>query len=908
MKKYLLLWSFTFSFISLVSQPLMVDELVCDYKVNPIGIDNLTPQLSWKIKSSNNQVRQVAYHIRVAKSERDLAQNRDLVWDSQKVNSEQSVHIDYSGAVLLSRTEYYWQVKIWDNHGNESPWSEVDSWEMALLSPEEWQAEWISSTISLDTSVRSQPCPYFRKEFSVNSEIESARLYVTAHGLYEGFINGERVGDREFAPGWTSYQNRLQYQTYDVTSYINRGDNCIGFVLGDGWYRGFIGFSGQHYFYGDELALLAQLEIRLRNGRTILVLSDGSWRSSTGPIVMSDIYNGEFYDARKEITGWSRPGFNSAGWDLVESEEHDLTRLLAEEGVPIRKIMEIKPRAIITSPKGEIIYDMGQNMVGWIRLRVNGERGQSVVISHAEVLDNEGNFYTENLRAAQAKLTYICRGGEEEIYEPSFTFMGFRYVRVEGIENPTLDDITGVVIHSEMEATGEFSCSHPLINQLQHNIQWGQRGNFLDVPTDCPQRDERLGWTGDAQAFSNTAAYNFQVAPFFIKWLKDLSADQNPDGSVPFVIPNVLGPRAAASTGWADAVTIIPWNLYVVYGDKQFLSDQYESMKAWVEYMEDKAGEDHLWNTGFHFGDWLFYSPQDDRDGRAAITDKYLIAQAFFAHSVDIVKRSATILGNEMDEKYYSSLWEKVVNAFRDEYVTTNGRLVSSTQTAYVLALAFDLFPEELRAQAAERLHDNINQYDHLTTGFLGTPHLCHVLSEYGYLDLAYELLLNEKYPSWLYPVTQGATTIWERWDGIRPDGSFQNAGMNSFNHYAYGAIGDWIYKNIAGINPDPDFPGYKQIFIEPKPGGNITNATARLQSVYGEIGTQWELDDGHIDLTFKIPPNTRAILKLEESVSSSLEWVEPAGFMPEKEAETDGGFYLQSIGSGEYKVRYPIN
>jgi alpha-L-rhamnosidase len=423
-----------------------------------------------------------------------------------------------------------------------------------------------------------------------------------------------------------------------------------------------------------------------------------------------------------------------------------------------------------------------------------------------------------------------------------------------------------------MPPTGTFSCSHPLINQLQHNIQWGQKGNFVDIPTDCPQRDERLGWTGDAQVFSRTAAFNMNVAPFFLKWLKDLAADQTEDGRVPFVIPNALDQNASASAGWADAATIIPWNMYQAFGDKDFLEEQYSSMKAWVDFMESKS-KDFLWNTGFHFGDWLFYRPFDDNDGRAAVTDKYLIAQAFFANSTQLLINAASVLGKTEDVQRYSDLLKNIKAAFLKEYLTPNGRLVSGTQTAYVLALNFDLLPEDLRQQAADRLAQNIKNYDnHLTTGFLGTPYLCHVLTRFGYTDLAYDLLLQETYPSWLYPVKMGATTIWERWDGIKPDSTFQTPGMNSFNHYAYGAIGDWMYRVVAGIQESA--PGYKKILIAPQPGGKLTEASASLITPYGQVKSSWKIENNMLTLDFIIPPNTLAEIVLPDPETKKKETV----------------------------------
>ncbi len=497
---------------------------------------------------------------------------------------------------------------------------------------------------------------------------------------------------------------------------------------------------------------------------------------------------------------------------------------------------------------------MGQNLVGWVKLKAQGAAGTTITLRHAEVLDKQGNFYVENLRAAKQTVKYTMKGGGPEIFEPHFSFQGFRYVAVDGYPGElTTDSLTGVVIHSDLAAAGEFETSNKLINQLQHNIVWGQKGNFLDVPTDCPQRDERLGWTGDAQVFSRTAAFNMDVAGFFTKWLKDLAADQFTTGSVPHVVPNVLQPTAGGSAAWADAATIIPWTMYLTYGDKRILAEQYDSMQKWVEFVRKQAGDDFVWDGGTHFGDWLaFATTRSDYPG--ATTGKDLIATAFFAHSTDLLSRTAMILGKQEDAKRYSELLENVKAAFQKEYVTATGRVGENTQTAYSLALQFDLLSEAMRPVAARRLAQEVRERKHLTTGFVGASYLSHVLSRYGYLDEAYLLINREEYPSWLYPVKQGATTIWERWDGLKPDGTFQDKGMNSFNHYAYGAVGDWMYRVMAGIEIDPAAPAYKHILIQPRPGGGFSKVKAAHQTMYGRVSSEWTLAEGKFELAVEIP------------------------------------------------------
>jgi alpha-L-rhamnosidase len=707
-----------------------------------------------------------------------------------------------------------------------------------------------------------------RQVFPVKEGIKSARAYITALGLYEAYLNGKRIGEQVFTPGWTAYDKRLQYQTYDITDLLIEGDNVVGALLGDGWFRGNLAWEGNRNIYGEKRALLLQIKITYEDGSEQLVVSDKNWQAAIGPVLESDIYNGEVYDARLEKSGWLTAGFDAGDWQKVKELDHSKSILVAPAGPPVLKIEKIKPVAIFKTPAGETVVDMGQNMVGWIRLKVTGAAaGTMVTLRHAEVLDKAGNFYTENLRAAKQTLKYILKGGGEEIYEPHFTFQGFRYVAVEGYPGTlSPESLSGIVIHSDIKPTGSFSCSNPMINQLQHNIQWGQKGNFLDVPTDCPQRDERLGWTGDAQAFARTACFNADVAAFYTKWLRDVAADQKTDGSVPHVVPNVLShgreTGASASAGWADAAVVIPYDVYLSYGDTRILKEQYASMKAWVEYMRKKAGDDYIWSEDFTFGDWLaFNTTRSDYPG--ATTDKDLIATAYFARSTAILQKTATILGNIDDAVDYLNLLNSIKTTFKKEFITANGRLASNTQTAYSLALAFDLIPEDLKKSAAQRLADDVNRFGHITTGFLGTPLICHVLSDNGYFDEAFRLLNRTEYPSWLYPVTRGATTIWERWDGIRPDSTFQDKGMNSFNHYAYGAIGEWLYRVVAGIEIDPAYPGYKHICIQPHPGGGLTEVKAKLECMYGMISSSWTLNNNKFKLILEIPVNTTTTIVL---------------------------------------------
>ena len=858
---------------SVSSQKIEIDKILCENRIDPIGIDVKSPRLSWVLASNKRNSSQSAYQIQVY--ENLSTHKKNLVWDSNKIISDQSVHITYGGPELISSKKYYWRVKVWNQNNASSKWSALNMWQMGLLDTSDFKADWIEVN-SDDTSDRSSPL--FRSEFKVTKKIESAIATITSHGLYLAYINGQKIGDAYFTPGWTSYHKRLQYQTYDVTTLLQEGNNAIGAMLGSGWYRGTLAWGNEKY--GKTLALLLQIEVKYTDGTSEIIGTNKNWKTSTGEILNSEIYNGEIIDANKEKKGWKLPNYNDDNWSLVRVKNFDKTNLVATINEPIRKHETFTVKEVITTPEGDQVLDFGQNLVGFVQVKIKGKKGDEVILKHAEVLDKNGNFYTANLRAAAQENKYILKGNQEEIFEPHFSWQGFRYVRVKGISgklNP--ENFTAVALYSDMNTTGGFTTSNKLINQLQHNIEWGQKGNFLDVPTDCPQRDERLGWTGDAQVFFNTAAFNMQVDNFFTKWMKDVKADQLDNGSVPHVIPNVLNPHDGASAGWADVSTIIPWNLYLNYGDKAILENQYTSMKSWVDYMSSQS-KDYLWNRGSHFGDWLFYRPDDDNDGRAALTDKYLIAQCFYANSTQLLINTAQVLGKQDEVVTYTSLLKNIKEAFINEYTTRNGSLVSNSQTAYVLALNFDMLPENLRQQAAKRLADNIRSYNyHLTTGFLGTPYLCHVLTRFGYHDLAYTLLMQKTYPSWLYPVTQGATTIWERWDGQKPNGDFQTITMNSFNHYAYGAIGDWMYKTLGGINSSSDTHGvgYKKIILKPHMDNKLvskreeeqlederlTMVQTNLDTYYGTISSHWQKNENQFSMDFTIPVNTSAELHI---------------------------------------------
>jgi alpha-L-rhamnosidase len=881
----------------------VVLKLRCEYLNNPVGLDSVKPRLSWQLASELRGVYQSSYRIQVSLGP-IFSVNR-MVWDSGIVQSEASIHVPYGGPPLLPRTRYCYRVMAETRDGRQSDWSEPAFWETGLLGAEEWAgAEWIGADIPDEAS------PYLRREFQLSGAITEARVYATAQGLYSLFMNGQPVSDALFTPGWTSYNKRLQYQTYDVTPLVTDGANAIGVILGNGWFKGNLAWGGQKAIYGSQLAALIQLHIRYGDGREEVLYSGPDWKWSTGPILMSEIYHGETYDARLELGDWTLPDYDDSSWPSASVFRFPKEQLTGQENVPVRVVEELSPIAVIKTPRGETVLDMGQNMVGWIRFCVEAPRGTEIRLKHAEVLDAEGNFFTANLRNAQQTVTYTCKGTGTEAYEPRFTFQGFRYVLVEGYPGePALEHFTGKVIHSDMEQTGAFACSNPSVNQLQHNIVWGQKGNFLDVPTDCPQRDERLGWTGDAQMFIRTAAYNMGTASFFTKWLRDLKADQLPDGGVPSVIPDVLKNASHSSAAWGDAAVICPWTLYLCYGDIRILEEQFDSMKAWVEYIRNQGNEPYLWNTGEHFGDWLALDAKEN--SYIGATPRDLIATAFFAYSCGLVAKAAAVLKREAEAKEYKELHQEIKQAFRAEFVTPRGRLAANTQTAHVLALMFDLLEDKDRLRAADDLEKLIrDEKIHLTTGFVGTPYLCHVLTASGRNDLAYELLLQRDYPSWLYAVDKGATTIWEHWDGIKTDGTFWSDDMNSYNHYTYGAVGDWLYRSVAGINLLEEAPGYNRILLAPMPGGGLTWVRASLDTMYGKVGSSWSLDEaaGRMRTEFAVPGNTSAVAVLPAAAveaitesGSSLAAVSGVRILP----EASGGIVLE-LDSGSYVFEFP--
>jgi len=830
-----------------------------------LGVGTARPRLSWILATSAEGWRQAAYEIE-AEGEDGGERGR-----TGKAASHESVLVPWPFEPLASRERVAVKVRVWGADGSSSEWSAPHRVEAGLLNMADWTARFVTPDWDEDMT-RPQPSPLLRRQFDVRARVKKARLYATALGLYEAQINGVIVGDRVFAPGWTSYSHRLRYQTFDVTGLLREGLNAIGAILGDGWYRGRLGYNGgRRNIFGDRLALLAQIEIEYEDGTSQFVSTDSSWRAERGPVLMSDIYDGETYDARLERLGWSEPGYDDRDWVGVREVERDLATVVAPSGPPVRRTQLVKPVAVTRSPSGRTIVDFGQNLVGRLRLTVTGRSGQSVTIRHAEVLEN-GELCTRPLRYAKATDRYTLRGEGTETWEPRFTFHGFRYAEVEGWPGELHpEDVVAVVCHSDLERIGWFECSDPLINRLHENVVWSMRGNFLDVPTDCPQRDERLGWTGDIQIFSPTACFLYDSAGFLSSWLADLAADQDAGGAVPFFVPNINQGPVVPAGAWGDAAVIVPWVLYSRYGDTGILAAQFDSMRAWVDHVASLAGDRLLWDKGFQFGDWLDPATPPERPGDAR-TDSALIATAYLARSAQLVAQAAGVLGRQSEEERYHTLAHRVREAFAGEYVSPNGRMVGDTATAYSLALQFGLLSNaDQRHRAGTRLAHLVRDSGYrVSTGFIGTPLVCDALCNVGEHDVAFRLLAQRACPSWLYPVTMGATTVWERWDSMLPGGMVNPGDTTSFNHYALGAIADWLHRTVGGLAPAA--PGYRRIDIQPRIGGGLTCARARHRTPYGVAECSWRIEGGRIEVEIVVPPNTSARVTLPLSSAEPVE------------------------------------
>ncbi|MFI8191789.1 family 78 glycoside hydrolase catalytic domain [Streptomyces sp. NPDC085946] len=828
-----------------------------EHLTDGLGIGVPAPRLTWTLPSGAG--RQEAYELELDRS--------GAVHRTGRVAGPGQVLVDWPGAPLASRERVAVRVRVWTPGADgPSPWSEPRAVEAGLLDPADWRAVPVGAGWDEDPRAERRPARV-RKDFRLDRPVARARLYVSAHGLYEVEINGRRVGDEALAPGWTVYPHRLRYRTHDVTGHLAEGANTIGAWLADGWYRGKYGFDGgTRNIYGTDQSLLAQLEVTHADGSTVVIATDGTWSAAPGPLLASGLYEGETFDARLHDPHWATPrGTRSADWTPVRTGSRDPRTLVAPQGPPVRCTQEVTPVAVRRTDDGRHLLDFGQNLVGRLRVTVDGPAGTAVTLRHAEVLQ-DGELATRPLREAHATDTLILAGQGPLTWEPRFTLHGFRYAEVTGWPGElAADAVTARVYHTDMRRTGWFECSDPLVNRLHENVVWSMRGNFVDIPTDCPQRDERLGWTGDIQVFAPTASFLYDCAGMLDSWLTDVGLEQLPDGTIPWYVPVIPGEPmwtpVRPGAAWGDVATLTPWTLYRRFGDLDLLRRHYPMARAWVELMARLAGPGRLWDTGFQLGDWLDPAAPPD-DPAAGRTDRYLVATAYFAHSARHLARAAAELGDDADAARYTALADEVADAFRRRYVLPSGRMTSDSPTAYALGVAFGLLTGRQRQAAGDRLAELVLADDaRIATGFVGTPLICDALTDTGHLDVAYRLLLQTECPSWLYPVTMGATTVWERWDSLRPDGTLNPGGMTSFNHYALGAVADWLHRVVGGI--DATAPGYREIAFRPRPGGGITWARTRHETPYGTASLSWELTATGLTARVTVPEGCRATAEL---------------------------------------------
>jgi len=1004
--------------------------LRCEYQVNPLGLGEVMPRLSWIVESGERGQRQTACRVLVAGSEAALQQDNGDLWDSGKVEGDDTTAVVYGGKSLGSGQPCFWKIKVWDANGVESPWSEPAKWSAGLFEATDWQAQWIgydkprqvelpaadfgggkwiwfsgdagadsprgrrvfvasvklppvdeiadaelvvatddeysmnlngqrvslgenrlgnpfrawqsnvmafvkegdneirvtvndktespagmilrftvktksgetiqlvtdgawrgSDKISADPGKQdawtacsvlgdygmqpwgklkmagniTYPAEYLRKEFTVSKPVVRAMLYATALGWFDVHLNGSRVSDEYFNPGWTDYFKRVYYRTYDVTAAIHEGGNAFGAILSDGWYSGYISWQREREHYGSQPRFSAQLVLEFADGSRSVVATGQDWKAGLGPITNADILMGETYDARKELAGWDQTGFDDASWAAVDTGASVSPLVQAHPGPPVVVLREFHAKSITEPRPGVYVFDFGQNFAGVPRITVHGKSGQKITLRHAERLAPDGTAYTINLRSAKATDVYICKGGGVETWSPRFTFHGFQYIEVSGLEEkPDEDAVVGVALSSDTPLVGAFTCSDPMLNQLHNNVYWTQRANFIDIPTDCPQRDERLGWTGDAQVYVRAATLNTDVQAFFTKWLVDLQDAQRADGQFPKVAPVNPLKNGGDDGGpaWADAGVVCPWTIYEVYGDKRELGEHYDSMCRFIEFCKNRSTSDLLPPEKFHcYGDWVSINAETPKD---------VIYMAYFAYSTKLVAQAAEVLGRQEDAAKYHALFERIRTSFDKAYVGEDGRIKGDTQAVYVLALALDLVTGEQAKLAAKYLVEDIEKHDwHLTTGFVGTKDLMLVLAKIGRNDVAGRLIHNDTFPSWGFSIKCGATTIWERWDGWTPEKGFEKSGMNSFAHYSFGAVYQWMVENIGGIRNDT--PAYKQISIVPFTDEKLTFASTRYASIRGEIASEWKRDGGNLLFNIAIPANTTATVSLPAKSAADI-------------------------------------
>lgn len=1063
---------------------LKISNLRTEYLVNPIGIDVKQPRLSWELVSTKRAQSQSAYQILISADSLSLVKGVANVWDSKKVESNSANQVRYTGNKLLTRTKYFWKVRVWDAGKKVSAWSAIASWSMGLLSREDWQAHWIGApeenvpadakfdiwhsfqsgsgatenagnqwvdvdlgsqqeirqiklypvayklqpsgylfpkrfkilvsatadfkkpTVVADESTRdyeqrglepySKPIasatgryvrvvvnklrktdegkyayaiaeleainarsenmalkkpvaasvpyatypafsaenwnpakltdgaytgssanrkpfkssipasPLLRKTFTVTKEVKQATLYASALGMYEMTLNGKKAGNQVLAPEWTDYHERVQYQTYDVTKSLKKGVNVMGAMLADGWYAGGLFSHPDRGAYGFDRRLIGQLELLFDDGTRTQIVTDASWKLlENGPIQTASLFDGENFDAKRLPARWTEPDFDDAGWKPATVDKTVSKILNAQLNEPIKVIQEIRPVKVVKVKEGTYIFDLGQNIAGWVNLTIPYNPMQPITFRHGEVLDENGQLYVSNLRAAK-QIDVYTPGLENSVdYEPRFTYHGFRYVEISGLtREPQLTNVTGKVVASAAPLAGAFESSSPDLNKLWTNILWTQQGNMHSVPTDCPQRDERAGWMGDAQVFAQTSIFNLDMSAFFTKWVRDIADCQRADGRYPDYTPQVdKWNRYCNAPGWSDAGVLVPWRMYENYGDTAILARQYASMKAYIRHILD-TNPDLLWKNerGNMYGDWLNGNTiiADDYPKEGGKVDNDIYSTAFFGHSTRTVAKVARLLGHQRDYVFYDSLATAIKSRFIKEYMTDDGTIAGNTQAAYALALEFDLVPEKLQKQAAAHMVQAIKAYDYrISTGIQSTIRLMNQLSEYGYADVAYKLLESRRFPSWIYSIDQGATTIWERWDGYVKGRGFQNVGMNSFNHYAIGAVGEWMYRSILGINADS--AGYKHFTIKPRLGGSLTWAKGSYHSIAGKIAVDWKVDTGTFQLSVQIPANTTATVFLPTGKNIRENGQPIAGSTDIRITETSEAGTALQVPSGSY-------
>lgn len=847
-------------------------HLRCNALVEPTGIDSPKPQLSWKLEAvrpDDTNLSQSAFEIRVSSSPKmDGAKILSTGKVSSKINYGSS--IDKFG--LDSNETYYWQVRVWDQDDRPSEWSTPASFTSGLLKSSDWQAKWIGydEPANLDPKAKRQlPAPRFlRREFGLSKKVKRATLFCSALGNAEFYINGKRIGNEYFMPGWTDYNKRVYYRAYDVTKNLG-GENCIGAILGDGWFSGYVGYKPEREHYGKYTRVMGQINVEYADGTEEVIATDSDWKAATGPMLYSDFLIGEYYDARKELKGWDRVGFDESKWVKPDQGTMVKPMVQASPGVAVREYARVKPIEITEPKPGVYVFNMGQNFAGFVQLRTKGEEGQKIQLRHAERLNPDGTIYTTNLRTADSTDTYICADDKAFTWHPRFTFHGFQYVEVTGVKGkPSLDLIEGIALSSDTPVVGSLKTSDSMLNQIVSNAYWTQRMNFIDIPTDCPQRDERLGWTGDAQAFIRTACTVTDSQAFFNKWLVDLDDGQRPDGQYPMVAPE----KVAGDDGgpaWADAGVICPWTSYQMYGDKAMLNKHYPNMKRFLEFCIKRSTPDRMPPAQFHcFGDWVSINANTPTD---------VIYVAYFAYSSHLLSLAAKELGYNDDATYYAKISDEVKAAFNKNFVSADGTVKGDTQCAYVLALAFDLVPDNVRPLCSAKLVGDIEKRGWtLSTGFVGTRDIMNALSSVDRRDVALKLLHQTAFPSWGFSIKNGATTIWERWDGWTPEKGFQDPGMNSFAHYAFGAVVGWMYKELGGI--DNTAPAFTEILIKPLFDPKLDYVDASYESIQGPVVVKWKRSGSEISLHVEIPPNTTALV--------------------------DAGTFKQRIGSGRYDFK----